>query len=225
MTMTDNNNEQATTTPKHTYEVLTGHRYVIEAGEKFEALREAGEKFRKQHGLTEGNTLTDIVCAEVLEVNRQAVTIPIPEGVGYSEARNLLEWALETADRSRVDWDDIADRLKTDDTLYAVRANLGSVSYELFTAWASRLSGISYGYQATVEALAELAEECEDSYLGEYSDRAEFTQQYYEDAGELNSTPSEVLDAVDWEQVWDYALAYDMEVVDFEGDEHFFRNH
>jgi len=60
----------------------------------------------------------------------------------------------------------------------------------------------------------------EDAYIGEFSNEAEFAENYADEQGDLNSIPNYVLGSIDWQEVWDGTLRHDF----YEVNGHYFRN-
>lgn len=64
-------------------------------------------------------------------------------------------------------------------------------------------------------------EEATDAYVGKYSSKGKFAQEYCEDnESTLKLLPDYIVDNIDWEGVWDSYLHWDF----FESDGMFFRN-
>lgn len=225
-TLESNRNEAEGQTPAHTYEVVAGYTYRIKASDIFTAEREAREtlkaKLGDDHDTPENNA---IIATVVQEINGVYRWLKLPDGMGAGEAKQLFDWALQQADRTRIDWDSLAFEIEDDDDYQEVRNALMNLSPSVFSSWLCDDSGLVYNYQATIEELTRLADLAEEAYLGEYDNSAEFAQEYYEEAGELTHLPPEVADAIDWEQVYDTALCYDVTEIRTPEGRYYFRNY
>lgn len=212
-----------------TYRVLVGKTYEVTRplnfrSEDFEAGQDAIKLYKQEFGVSD--SLEWQVGATVDRVDGEEVFARIPKGVSRIEAERLLKWAVENADRELIDFDALATEIEEEEKYSSVRGMLDAVPVDIFATWLCETSALTFGYELTEDALIDLAKQAEDSYLGSAYDRAEFTQNYYEEAGELGYIPSEILDAVDWEQVWDSALSYDLtEIRTPQSGYHFFSDH
>jgi len=240
--MTEYNTENNTTTDalddlgKYKFTVVAGKRYEVEmprVGDYERHLYEVGQQARERY-LEEHNPTDTFerenVSATVVKVDGQECYIPVPYGVSAIEAKRLLRWAVENADRELIDFDALAERLKEEDNVYyeRVRDELSALDVDTFCAWLADDGELTFGYQVTADKLRELARRAEENYLGMAYDTAEFTEAYYTDTGAIHGhIPDEVYSAIDWEQVWDNALRYDVTEIDYvgSGGSHFFSNH
>jgi hypothetical protein len=208
------------------YTVLVGLEISVKAQNIYNARTDAMDLGRKLlEDVPESYRRTSMVTHE----DYAQVWIEAPLGVTHWEAKHLLDWAIAFADREPIVWAEFADKFHAEDEFETARLKLMGVPYYVFLAWLEQGNGSnSYlkNYELTADALAEDAENCEDSYLGSAQSRGEFTQNYYEEAGSLGNIPSEILDAVEWDDVWSSSLQYDtteIEVTHYES--YFFRNY
>ena len=72
----------------------------------------------------------------------------------------------------------------------------------------------------TADEAEDAVSDFEDAYVGEFSDEAEFAQNYADEQGDLNSIPDYILGSIDWQEVWDGTLRHDY----YEVNGHYFRN-
>lgn len=70
------------------------------------------------------------------------------------------------------------------------------------------------------EDCADAVQDFMDSYIGEWRDEAEFTQQYYAENENIYRLPSAILNHIDWQSVWDSELRHDF----YEINGYYFRN-
>ena len=225
MTENNNNQEQETTAPEQTYEVLVGTRIVCQATSELSARNIAREQFREQYPDFSATTL-----GHVLKKDGEYLNLRVPESLTQLEAHHLLQWAIENADRERITWSELTELLSEPDNVYyeRVRDTLenGGLDVEVFVSWAmEERPAMSYKYQATNKELEALADEAVEKYLGVYHDNATFSYEYYLDAGELAGIPSEIENAIDWDVVWDDALSHDITRIEISSgwNGHYFR--
>jgi len=227
MTMTNGiSTEQKDTT----YRVLVGKTYEVTRplnfrSEDLEAGQDAIKLYKEEFGVTD--SIDWQVAATVDRVDGEEVFARIPKGVSRIEAERLLKWAVENADRELIDFDALAKEIEEEEKYSSVRGMLDAVPVDIFATWLCETSALTFGYEVTEDALIDLAKQAEDNYLGQAYDPAEFTQNYYEEAGELAGIPSEIEDAIDWEQVWNSALCYDVTALEvtLRAGYHFFSDH
>jgi len=216
-----------------TYRVLVGKTYEVTRplnfrSEDFEAGQDAIKLYKEEFGVTD--SIDWQVAATVDRVDGEQVYARIPNGVSKIEAERLLKWAVENADRELINFDALATEIEEEEKYASVRGMLDAVPVDIFATWLCETSALTFGYEVTEDALIaliDLAKQAEDNYLGQAYDTAEFTQNYYEEAGELGYIPNEILDAVDWEQVWNSALSYDITALGsiLKSGYHFFSDH
>lgn len=228
----EENNTTGETATETTPAVVT-HDYVVLVGLEL-GVKSASEFTARSDAMDLGRKLLEDVPEEyrrgsiVTSTDYAPKWMEIPKGINFHEAKHLLDWAIAFADREPIDWADFADKFEAEEEFETARLKLMAVPYYVFLSWLEQGNGATYDkrYQLTADALAEDAENCEDSYLGSAETRGEFTQNYYEEAGDLGNIPSEILDAVEWDDVWSSSLQYDtteIEVTHYES--HFFRSY
>ena len=217
--------EEVTETKKHEFTVLAGVEVSVKGDTPYEAGKDALDLVR---ALTKDvNFGEHRYQALVTHRDYAPKTMDVPEGLNRYEAQNLLTWARENADTSIIDFDEFVQELEENEEWQDVRDQLEVVPVSVFAEWLRDGNGRSftYRYELSKDELSQNAEDCEDRYLGQGT-REEFTAEYYEGTGALAGVPVELIDHIDWEGVFDSAMAYDVtEIGEDYGNSYFFRNY
>lgn len=67
---------------------------------------------------------------------------------------------------------------------------------------------MTYGEELTNDRLAELWEECQEFYQGDFANEAEFAEDFFISTGSLNEEATQDL-VIDWQGTYNYSLQYD----------------
>ena len=227
----EENNTTGETATETTPAVVT-HDYVVLVGLEL-GVTSASEYTARSDAMDLGRKLLEDVSEEYRRGSIVTTTdyapkwMEVPKGINFHEARRLMDWAVANADRTLIDWAEFAEEFIESDKWEEARRELSSVPETVFVEWLSDGNGgvFEHVYDLTAEGIRTNAEECEESFCGVGS-RESFTAEYYEEAGALSGVPSELVDAIDWESVWDSSLSYDtVEVENGYNETYFFRNY